>query len=437
MKRKKRGLLWRVLLGLLTAGAALAADDPAMNNLPRIVGLESVSFAENSSEPVATYTARHAQGNSIICIWSLTGRDAGAFTYTTDMEHQTMTLLFRAIPDYEQPADVPPTDNDYQVTVVATASAQPALATSYPVRVQVVDVADASPMPEIAQPEQMRSTTQAEYVGRMVWAVIDFYKGVVSWAVRGVVHHLRDVFNASTRTPKSDLAPVPDAPEVSVYAGAWSALATSGRLHVSVDQPVSNGSALLGYEYQLYEGDERLLDWTSAGIAMPTGAGFDGSAEAPVEPSAQELATGASASFSVGGLQHGHTYAVAVRAINAEGASGAVWGLATPGRLFAPDRLQAVAGDGWVALEWSAAASEGPVLTRYEWRGRPVWGAWSEWEPMAGGAAARSHRVEGLANGVEYAFAVRAANPAGAGAVAQVAARTEVVEPAPAENAPL
>ncbi len=327
MRRKKRRLLWRVLLGLLAAGAALAADDPAMNNPPRIIGLEHSAVAENSSEPVATYVACNTQGNSII--WSLAGRDAGAFTFTTHAEHQTMTLLFRAIPDYEQPADVPPTDNDYQVTVVATTPGQPALTTSYPVRVQVVDVAEADPMPVIAAPEQMRSTTQAEYVGRMVWAVIDFYKGVVSWAVRGVVHHLRDVFNASKRSSASEPARVPDVPTVAVYAGAWSALATSGRLHVSVDKPASD---VTGYEYQLYEGADRLLDWTSAGVAAPVVAGFDGSAAAAVEPSAQEFAAGASASFSVGGLQHGHAYAVAVRAVNEGGASGAVWGIATPAR---------------------------------------------------------------------------------------------------------
>ncbi len=432
MKRKKRRLLWLVLPSLIAAGAALAADDPAMNNPPRIIGLESVSFAENSSEPVAAYTARHAPDDSIA--WSLAGRDAETFTFITDAEHQTMTLLFRAIPDYEQPADVPPTDNDYQVTVVATAPGPPALATPYPVRVQVVDVAEADPMPEIAAPEQMRSTTQAEYVGRMVWAMIDFYKGVVSWAVRGVFHHLRDVFSASTRPSASEPARVPDVPTVAVYAGAWSAVASSGRLHVSVGKSASN---VTGYEYQLYEGADRLLDWTSAGVTAPVVAGFDGSAEAAVEPSAQEFAAGASASFSVGGLQHGQTYAVAVRAISEGRASGAAWGIATSGRILAPERLQAVAGDGWVALEWSAAATAGPVLTRYEWRGRPVWGAWSEWEPVAGGAAARGHIIERLANGVEYAFAVRAANPAGAGAVAQVAARTEVVEPTPAENTPL
>ena len=326
MKRKMR-LILTALSSVLAAGAANpsasdsaaltveasaelskpAPDNPTTTNPPNIVGLESISFTENSPAPIATYTARDAQGYSII--WSLAGRDAEAFTFTTDKEHQTITLFFRSIPDYEQPADVPPTDNDYQVTVVATVPGLPALATSYPVRVQVVDVEEGSAMPVLTAPEQIPST-QAESVGRMVRAVVHFYKDVVGWALRGVFHHLRDVFNASKRPPVPEL---PDAPEVSVYAGALSALETSGRLHVLVGKPAS---AITGYEYQLYEGEDRLLDWTSAGIAGPTGA---------------------ASSFSVGGLQHGQPYAVAVRAVNEGGASGAVWGIATPGRLFAPD----------------------------------------------------------------------------------------------------
>lgn len=413
MKRKKKmRLIQLALLSLIAAGAAHATDEQTAQDPPRITGLESASFAENSPSPVATYVARDAQDDPIA--WSLAGRDAGAFTFTTDTDRHTMNLVFRAVPDYEQPADVPPTDNDYQVTVVATDPDRPALATHYPVRVQVVNVAETSPMPVIAAPERTDATTQAESVGGMVRAVFRFYKDVVGWALRGVVHHLRDVFNASKRTPASEPAGVPDAPTVAVYAGALSAAVGSGRLHMLVGKPTSDGSVLTGYEYQLYAGEDRLLDWTSAGVAAPTLAG---------------QAAGAVSSFAVGGLPHGQPYAVVVRAVNEGGVSGAAWGMATPGRLFAPTRLQAVAGDGWVVLEWSAAATEGPVITRYEWRGRPVWGAWSEWTPVAGGAAARSHTIEGLENGVQYAFEVRAANPAGTGAVAQVAARPEVAEP--------
>ena len=399
-------LILTALSSLLVAGAAHATNDPTAANPPMITGLESIAFAENSPHPVATYTARHAQGNAII--WSLAGRDAEAFTFTTDKENQTITLFFQAIPDYEQPADVPPTDNDYQVSMVATTAGPLALATSYPVRVQVVDVEEGNSMPVLAAPERSDTPTQAESVGRMVRAVVHFYKDVVGWALRGVFHHLRDVFNASKRDVEAPESP--EEPTVAVYAGAWSSAAGAGRLHVSIYKPAS---AVTGYEYQLYEGENRLLDWTAAGIARPTVAG---------------QAAGAVSSFAVGGLRHGQPYVVAVRAVNAEGASAAAWGMATPGRMFAPEGLQAVAGDGWVALAWSAAGTAGPVLTRYEWRGRPVWGAWSEWTPVAGGAAAHSHRVEGLENGVAYAFEVRAANPAGTGGVAQVAARPEASE---------
>jgi hypothetical protein len=59
------------------------------------------------------------------------------------------------------------------------------------------------------------------------------------------------------------------------------------------------------YEYQLYAGEDRLLDWTSAGVAAPTLAG---------------QAAGAVSSFAVGGLPHGQPYAVVVRAANPAGA---------------------------------------------------------------------------------------------------------------------
>ena len=397
-------------------GPASAPAAVTLNAAPVITGLESASFAENGQETVATYSARDAEDLPIT--WSLSGRDAGAFTFTTDMDRQTMDLLFRSVPDYERPSDVSPTDNDYQVTIVATDNGRPALATHYPVRVRVVNVDEDGPVPVMPEPDRSDYTTQAEHVGWVVRAVVNYYRNVVGWALRGVVHHARDVFDASKRAPSDANAPVqarvPAAPEVSMYSGAWSGVAASGRVNVSVLKPASNGSALSGYEYQLYQGEDRLLDWTSAGVDATTLAG---------------LAAGVESSFSVGGLLHGQTYAVGVRAVNGVGASGSVWAMATPGRILAPERSQAVAGDGLVALRWAAAATEGPVITRYEVRWRPIWGDWSSWTPVVGDASARGQTVEGLENGVDYTFAVRAANPAGGGLVTQVAARPGVAEP--------
>ena len=425
--KKKICLIVLALLSLSGALPAAATEhEPApdrplsaraavvRNAAPRITGLESVSFAENGQGSVATYSARDGQGHAMA--WSLSGRDAGAFTFIADGDRQTMALLFRSVPDYEHPLDVPPTDNDYQVTVVATDEGLPALATHYPVTVQVVNVDEVGAMPALAEPARSGHTTRAEQVGGLVRSVVNYYKNAVGWALRGVINHVRDVWRASKRAPSDAPAPVqarvPDAPAVSVHSGAWSAAA--GRVQVSVGKPASHGSALTGYEYQLYQGEDRLLDWTSAGVDAPTLAGL--------EP-------GTVSSFAVGGLMNGRSYAVAVRAVNDVGASGSVWAMATPGRMLAPDRLQAVAGDGLVELTWTAAATEGPVITRYEWRGRPIWGAWSSWTLVAGEASARGHRVEGLENGVEYTFEVRAANPAGVGLIAQVSARPGVAEP--------
>ncbi len=209
-----------------------------------------------------------------------------------------------------------------------------------------MNVDDAGAMPALAAPVRSGHATRAEQVGGLVRSVVKYYKNVVGWALWGVINHVRDVWRASKRAPSAGPAPVqarvPDAPAVSVHSGAWSAAA--GRVQVSVSKPASPGSALTGYEYQLYQGEDRLLAWTSAGVDAPTLAG---------------LALGAESSFAVGGLMNGRSYAVAVRAVNDMGASGSVWAMATPGRLLAPDRLQAVAGDGLVALTWTAAATEG------------------------------------------------------------------------------
>ena len=150
-----------------------ASAEVVRNAAPRITGLESVSFAENGQGPVATYSARDREGHALA--WSLSGRDAGAFTFTADGDRQRMDLLFRAVPDYEHPLDVPPTDNDYQVTVVATDEGLPALSTHYPVTVQVVNVAEVGAMPALAEPARSGHSTRAEQVSGLVRSVVKYY----------------------------------------------------------------------------------------------------------------------------------------------------------------------------------------------------------------------------------------------------------------------
>lgn len=281
-------------------GPASNTATVTLNAAPMITGLERASFAENGQGPVTTFLARDAEGDPIT--WSLSGRDAGAFTFTTDVERNTMDLLFQLVPDYEHPSDVSPTDNDYQVTLVASDHGLPALSTNYLVTVRVTNVDDAGSMPVMAEPERSRYTSQAEYVGRVMRAVFRYYKGIIAWVLRGAVNHVRDVFGADKRTQRDAdalaQAKVPDAPKVSVDSAAT-------RVNVSVFKPASNGSVLTAYEYQLYEGADRLLDWTSAGVDATTLA---------------EVAPGAALSFAVGGLIHGRSYTVAVRAVNGVGA---------------------------------------------------------------------------------------------------------------------
>ena len=246
-------------------GPASNTATVTLNAAPMITGLERASFAENGQGPVTTFLARDAEGDPIT--WSLSGRDAGAFTFTTDVERNTMDLLFQLVPDYEHPSDVSPTDNDYQVTLVASDHGLPALSTNYLVTVRVTNVDDAGSMPVMAEPERSRHTSQAEYVGRVMRAVFRYYKGIIAWVLRGAVNHVRDVFGAGKRTQRDAdalaQAKVPDAPKVSVDSAA-------ARVDVSVFKPASNGSVLTAYEYQLYEGADRLLDWTSAGVDATT-----------------------------------------------------------------------------------------------------------------------------------------------------------------------
>ena len=122
----------------------------------------------------------------------------------------------------------------------------------------------------------------------------------------------------------------------------------------------------------------------------------------------------ATRSRTVRGLSNGVAYTFQVRAVNGEGvgeASALV--SATPqDRPGAPTGLAAELGDGEVRLSWDDPGDGS--ITKYQVR---VDGSGSnEWEDMAGsGATTTSHTVNGLANGGEYTFQIRAVNGQGVG----------------------
>ena len=81
------------------------------NHPPTLSGPTVVTHAENSTGPVATYTAVDPEDRQII--WSLSGSDGADFSIISG------DLTFNAGPDYEDPTDAD-TDNVYHVTVEAS-----------------------------------------------------------------------------------------------------------------------------------------------------------------------------------------------------------------------------------------------------------------------------------------------------------------------------
>ena len=91
-------------LWLLLPGGALHAQDS-----------DPIMYAENGTDPVATYTAVDPEG-SAIASWTLTGADAGDFAISS-----VGVLTFAKSPNFEKPADMEADkDNLYKVTVHAT-----------------------------------------------------------------------------------------------------------------------------------------------------------------------------------------------------------------------------------------------------------------------------------------------------------------------------
>ncbi len=136
-------------------------------------------------------------------------------------------------------------------------------------------------------------------------------------------------------------------------------------------------------------------------------------------------------SHTVTGLTDGTEYYFQVRAVSdavmgepsAEENRDAVVTPVAVNAPAAPTGLGATAGNGQVALSWTASSSNG--ITKHQVRsgsGDPlVWGSWTD---IANSASITSHTVTGLTNGTEYSFQVRAVATAVLGVTSDTAVAT-------------
>ena len=219
----------------------------------------------------------------------------------------------------------------------------------------------------------------------------------------------------------------PDAP-----TGLGADTAGDGEIALSWTAPVNTGTintvatAITGYEYR-QQAAGVWSDWNT----IPTSA--PGQANA--------------ASYTVTGLTNGTAYTFEVRAVSAAGKGAAsVSDSETPVALPAtvPDAptglTAATAGDGEIALSWTAPVNTGTAaITGYEYRQQAA-GLWSDWNTIPtsapGQANAASYTVTGLTNGTAYTFEVRAVSAAGKGVASASASETPVAPPATAPDAP-
>ena len=109
----------RVRKGHIMAMADLTVTVTDEDELGRLAGEASPTYAEDRTDAVGIYEVRGGDGSAID--WSLEGADAGQFTL--DGTGMSRTLMFSSAPDFEAPADADG-DNEYMVTVKAEAGGE-------------------------------------------------------------------------------------------------------------------------------------------------------------------------------------------------------------------------------------------------------------------------------------------------------------------------
>ncbi len=148
-------------------------------------------------------------------------------------------------------------------------------------------------------------------------------------------------------------------------------------------------------------------------------------------------ATGTAGPLTVAGLTDGTSYTFTVRATNSAGPgpasapSNSVTPTAATTVPGAPSAPVATAGDGQIALSWTAPAGTGgsaitDYVVAYSVAGQ------NNWSTVDGGSAATSATITGLTDGTSYDFEVQAVNAVGPGAFSGITTTAPVAAPPPA-----
>ena len=205
----------------------------------------------------------------------------------------------------------------------------------------------------------------------------------------------RETAQTAAVTPAgAPLAP----PNVTATDGDQSATVTWG-------PAAANGSAITGYVVKAYAG-ATLVSTNNTGPGTT--------------------------SLTVSSLANGTAYTFTVAAVNAVGTGApGTSGTVTPaGVPFQPGSLTVTPGDTTLALTWTAASSNGAVLTAYRITVRNPDG--TPRAPFDVDAAATQTTITGLTNGAAYDVEVAGVNRAGTGAAATVFDATPLISTAPA-----
>ena len=186
---------------------------------------------------------------------------------------------------------------------------------------------------------------------------------------------------------------------------AWTAPARDG------------GSAITKYQYREKEGSGSYGGWTD----IPSSAAGEANANG----------------YTVENRTLGTTYTYQVRAVNAEGESGASnEAVATPTTATeppAPTKLRAANREESVRLSWTTPGDGGSPITKHRYREKAGSGSYGVWTDIPGSAAgeanANGYTVENRTVGTTYTYQVRAVNAVGESDASGEAHGTPTIEP--------